>query len=200
MATILHEADLIQRVPLTSHLSRRAHDLAREAVGISDKSELFSHLTRECGEAVKADRAFLALVHEESGELVIHTVTGEGWTEERRAQRLRLTSSQGIPEPNDVASADKKRDRRGITGYVALTGKTYLTGNVSSDPYHFFFFEDAKSEIAVPLIDNDGITRGVLNMQSVHENYFNEVFGDYCKPDRHALAGRTLSLARSGAR
>jgi len=138
------------------------HILSRRSVEISDWQELLVVLTLECTRILNADRAFLALVNEDSGELRIHAVAGEGWSDELRAQRLKIASGQ-----------DSSGQGRGITGYAAATGKTYITGNVGEDPHYYKFFDDVSSEIAVPLLDDNGITRGVLNLQSKSVNYFN---------------------------
>ncbi len=164
------------------------HFLSRRSVEVSDWKELLVVLTVETTKVLDADRAFLALVNEDSGELRIHAVAGEGWSEELRAQRLKIASGQ-----------DSSGKGRGITGYAAATGKTYITGNVRSDPHYYAFFDDVASEIAVPLLDDNGITRGVLNLQSKTENFFNadhwrflEVIAD--------LAVMRLMVARYHAR
>jgi signal transduction histidine kinase len=131
-------------------------------VEISDWQELLVVLTLESTRILNADRAFLALVNEDSGELRIHAVAGEGWSDELRAQRLKIASGQ-----------DSNGKGRGITGYAAATGKTYITGNVANDPHYYKFFADVASEIAVPLVDDNGVTRGVLNLQSRSDNFFN---------------------------
>lgn len=138
------------------------HALSRRSVEISDWQELLVVLTLESTRILNADRAFLALVNEDSGELRIHAVAGEGWSDELRAQRLKIASGQ-----------DSNGKGRGITGYAAATGKTYITGNVADDPHYYKFFADVASEIAVPLVDDNGVTRGVLNLQSRSDNFFN---------------------------
>jgi signal transduction histidine kinase len=138
------------------------HTLSRRSVEVSDWRELLVVLTVETTKMLDADRAFLALVNEDSGELNIHAVAGEGWSDELRAQRLKIASGQ-----------DSAGKGRGITGYAAATGKTYITGNVAEDPHYYKFFNDVASEIAVPLLDDNGITRGVLNLQSKSANFFN---------------------------
>ena len=55
---------------------------------------------------------------------------------------------------------------------MAATGKPYITGDVAADPHYFAFFDDVRSEIAVPLIDGNGRTRGVINMQSFERDHF----------------------------
>jgi signal transduction histidine kinase len=152
----------------------------RKAVQVADWKEFLTDLAGEAMRAVGADRAFLALVNEDTGELFIHAATGEGWTKERRAQRLRIAAS-GVAEwaisgnsgfPVDKVTTAGGESRRGITGHVAATGKTYVTGNVTRDPHYYEFFKDVVSEVAVPIRDADRKTRGVLNLQSVNPDHF----------------------------
>ncbi len=137
------------------------HALSRRSVEVSDWQELLVVLTLESTRILGADRAFLALVNEDSGELRIHAVAGEGWSDDLRAQRLKIASGQ-----------DSAGRGRGITGHAAATGMTYITGNVTEDPHYYAFFGDVASEIAVPLVDDNGVTRGVLNLQSKSANFF----------------------------
>ena len=64
--------------------------------------------------------------------------------------------------------------RCGITSHVAATGQPYITGNVDADPYYYAFFDDVCSEIAVPLLDGNGHTRGVINIESCSPDHFND--------------------------
>lgn len=105
-----------------------------------------------------AQRGFLAIVDHDRGELDVRYTFGEGWSEEKRLGRLKVSEETG----------------RGITSRVAATGKAYRSGDVLQDPYYIMSFEDAKSEIAVPLVDKNGRTRGVINIESVRHNAFNK--------------------------
>jgi signal transduction histidine kinase len=106
--------------------------------------------------AVGGRRGFLALVQRETGLLTIACASGEGWTEETRQMRLHLG----------------QETRRGITGHVALTGRPYITGDVDSDPYYLRYFDDVKSEMAVPILSGQGQTRGVINIDSPEPDAF----------------------------
>jgi signal transduction histidine kinase len=153
-------------------LLRILHDLSRSAVKIADWREYLTDLTEATTAELGADRGFLALVNADSGELTIHAVSGDGWTEERRKQRLQIASrsSSGVAWKR---AARPPVDRRiGITFHAATTGETYVTGDVVQDPYHSGFFEDVVSEIAVPIRDGGGIILGVINLQSVVPDYF----------------------------
>jgi len=132
------------------------HDVAADMSqgGRQTLAALLKHATTSLG----ATRGFLALVDHETGELVIEFTEGEGWTEENRKRRLRIGQQEG----------------RGITAYVAASGKPYRTGNVSKDPYYLPFFDDVVSELAVPLLDSFGRVLGVINLESDKENAFGE--------------------------
>jgi GAF domain-containing protein len=100
--------------------------------------------------AVGGRRGFLALVHFETGELHVACTSGKGWTKRGRDMRLHLA----------------QEGNRGITGHVALTKQPYMTGDVQHDPYYLNYFNDVKSEIAVPILAASGQTRGVINIDS----------------------------------
>jgi signal transduction histidine kinase len=109
-------------------------------------------------EAVGGNRGFIALVDFDSGQLVIGNTAGEGWDAEKIQNRLQLHDGDG----------------KGITTYVGATGKPYRTGDVSKDPYYIPYFEDVQSELAVPIIDTYGRTRGVINVESPQRDSFSE--------------------------
>ena len=102
-------------------------------------------------------RSFAAVIEQDSGEMVVAETAGADWTDERRRIRLR---------PHNETE-------RGITGYVALTGKPYFSPDVSKDPHYIPSFQDVRSEAAVPFFDAEGKVRGVLSVDSPHLDAFN---------------------------
>lgn len=145
------------------------HRLCRRAVDADSAQALLEEMTQSALDAVGADRAFIALANAETGELALVATAGISWTEEVRALRLKI-GPRGWKRPGPAGDAT----RTGITSHVAATGKPYVTGNVDADPYYFAFFDDVCSEIAVPLVDDNGHTRGVINIESFHPNYFTD--------------------------
>ena len=145
------------------------HLLSRRAVDADDARVLLHEITREALQTVDADRAFIALANDDTGEMNLIATAGVGWTDERRALRLKIVAS-----PKNESGRQNSTTRSGITSLVAATGKPYITGNVDADPYYFAFFDDVRSEIAVPLIDGNGRTRGVINMQSFKHDHFGD--------------------------
>ncbi len=105
-----------------------------------------------------AIRGFLALVDYDRGELDTRYTAGVGWSEEKRIGRLRISESTG----------------KGITSYVAATAVSYRSDNVADDPYYISFFDDVKSEIAVPLVDHFQRVRGVINIESEELAHFDQ--------------------------
>lgn len=108
--------------------------------------------------ATGAKRAVVALVDRHNGELVPERVAGDGWTEEKRHKRLRVTPSAA----------------EGITGHVARTGRPHRTGNVAEDPHYYPLFDDVRSELAVPLLRSGERVIGVLNLESDRADAFTE--------------------------
>ena len=141
---------------LVRHLSRRA-------IEVDEAQVLFDEMNLAAMQAVGADRAFVALAHDGTGDLVLVSTAGAGWTDQFRAMRLRIDED-----------GRGSRERSGITSHVAATGQPYITGDVNADPYYFAFFDDVFSEIAVPLLDGNGHTRGVINIESFQRDHFTD--------------------------
>jgi GAF domain-containing protein len=55
-----------------------------------------------------------------------------------------------------------------------VNGRRYWTGDVSKDPYYIGFFDDVKSEVAVPITARGGGTIGVVNVESPEPDAFSE--------------------------
>ncbi len=134
------------------------------ALEVDDVPMLLDELLNSAMVAVGGDRGFIALANTDSGELSLVATAGEGWTDEIRARRLRI----------DEGPARGKSPRTGITAHVAATGKAYVTGDVYEDPYYLAFFVDVASEVGVPIIDGNGHSRGVINIQSRTYHYFTD--------------------------
>ena len=90
------------------------------ATSTADLSNLLQALLERGVRAVDGNRGFIALVDFDSGQLLIQCADGEGWDEEIKRRRLELHTGEG----------------KGITTYVAATGKPYRTGDVAQDAYY----------------------------------------------------------------
>lgn len=137
---------------------RQLGRLVQQAVSQTDIDQFLTTALEEGMKLVGGFRAFVALVDEDAGELVIHSALGPGWDEEKRQRRLQVAQEEG----------------KGITGYVAATQRPYCTGDVRHDPHYLRFFEDVVSEMAVPIVDAYGRTRGVINIESDQPNAYDE--------------------------
>ena len=147
------------------------HHLSRRAIEADEAQALLDEMNQAAMEATGANRAFIALAHDATGELTLVSTAGSGWTDEFRAMRLRIDEMgrSGLPPGGRVGET-----RSGITSHVAATGQPYITGDVDADPYYYAFFDDVRSEIAVPLLDGNGHTRGVINIESFHPDHFTD--------------------------
>lgn len=105
-----------------------------------------------------AERGFLAIIDRDRGELNARYAAGNGWTEEKRVSRLKVSEETG----------------KGITSHVAATGRPYNSPDVLKDPYYIMSFEDVRSELAVPLVDGFKRTRAVINIESTEPDAFHE--------------------------
>jgi signal transduction histidine kinase len=147
------------------------HHLTRRAIEADEVETLLDEINQSAMEAVGADRAFVAVAHEATGELTLVATAGNGWTDEFRDMRLKIdegTRSSGRGGLRQNAA------RSGITSHVAATGQPYITGDVDADPYYYAFFDDVCSEIAVPVLDANGHTRGVINIESFQSDHFTD--------------------------
>ena len=128
-----------------------------------DINALMKATLEEALKSVGAERGFIALINYHTGELKIGWTAGHGWTDEKLSVRFDLSGSVG----------------RGAEGHVALTGKPYLSGDITKDQYHSscsrcLLFENTVSCMVVPLKGRDGKIIGVLSVSSEHQNAFDE--------------------------
>lgn len=80
--------------------------------------------------------------------------------------RHSTTESTIILERVDADDVRANQIQRGIIAHVAQTRKAYYTlGDAQDDP-HYIGEGDIHSEVAVPLLDDDGTLIGVLNLES----------------------------------
>jgi GAF domain-containing protein len=67
--------------------------------------------------------------------------------------------------------------RIGITGRAAVTGLAQLVSDVSTDADYIAHNEEIKSELAIPILDNDKVI-GVMDVESNHLDAFDELDKD----------------------
>ncbi len=165
--------------------------VARGITTLRDVNAFMTMALNEATNVVDGHRAFLALVDEDAGKLVIHHVVGRGWSTQNIHRRLDVAQESG----------------RGITGYVAATQKPYFADDVSKDPHYLGSFDDVVGEIAVPLLDAYGRTRGVMNVETDHHRPFTKrdvhvitAIADMCEAayQIHSSHARQQALVRIG--
>lgn len=108
--------------------------------------------------------ALIAMLNESVGRLEVKHGAGDGFREYSRQGKMFLS----------IGRED------GIVSFVAATGNTVQTGNVAEDPRYKRIFEGTQSELAVPIRDQAGRIRGVLNVESD----MRDAYGD---PQRESL-------------
>ena len=141
-------------------------DVELSQTSLAEADELLKATLEEAQTAVGGTRAFLALVDTLSGELVLRFTAGEGWTEDIRRLRVNVNAPAAPAVPSSESSPPIAGNRTGITRHVVVNGRRYWTGDVKQDPYYIGFFDDVKSEVAVPITARGGGTIGVINVES----------------------------------
>lgn len=70
---------------------------------------------------------------------------------------------------------------RGVCGAAAASQSTQLVPDVEKFPGHIACSSASRSEIVVPLVDGNGDTRLVLDIDSAELNQFDEIDQKYCE-------------------
>lgn len=94
---------------------------------------------------------------------------------------LEVTHAAGIKGHEAVGQKLEVDDALGIVSYVAATGQTYVSGDVTREPRYRKLFENTVSEAAAPILDRFGRIVGVLNVESDQRNAFGAVERETCK-------------------
>jgi signal transduction histidine kinase len=115
----------------------------------SDADAAFDRLNHAALELTRSRNSMIARMNDELGCLELVHGLGREWQD-----------ASGEHMQVDVST------REGIVGYVAATGKSFRTGNVGDEPRYRNLFGTTISEIAVPVRDQFGRIRAVLNVES----------------------------------
>lgn len=133
--------------------------------------------------------AMVAVLNEESGHLELRTVVGD------------QSGLAAVRFPVDVGRQE------GIVGYVAATGSPVLSRSVIESRPYPPVFGDTVSELAVPVKDQTGRIRAVLNVESPTPNAYSDEMRDLMTSlsdlvtivlEREAHARREEALIRVG--
>lgn len=103
-----------------------------------------------------ARNAMVAHYNETLGYMTLRAGVGADWRPEMLGEKI----SVGV----DV--------EEGITAYVAATGESFVSGDVTNEPRYRLLIEGSRSELASPIFDRYGRVRGVLNLESPELDYF----------------------------
>jgi two-component system, sensor histidine kinase SagS len=116
---------------------------------------------------------------------------------DRSTNKLEPVISVGMPPEASEIELFSCMEGNGISGYVAATGRSYISPDVARDPRYVPGLDTAKSSLTVPLMLRDQ-TIGIFNIESSHYAFFTEddrqfaeIFGRYV-----ALALNILDLLR----
>ncbi len=128
-----------------------------EAVARERKAEKALDLIAQGAlELTGSGHAMLALMNDELGLLEMKHGAGEQFEERAKNSKLQVDVGNGF----------------GIIAYVAATGETVMSGNIKDEPRYQIRFESTASEIAVPVKDQFGRIRGVVNVESERLNAY----------------------------
>lgn len=104
---------------------------------------------------------------------------------DRNTNKLEPVISVGMPEQAAMVELFAVPEGNGISGYVAATGRSYISPDVTRDPRYVAGLDMAHSSLTVPLMLHDR-TIGVFNIESNDYGFFTEddrqfaeIFGRY---------------------
>lgn len=123
-----------------------------------DADRALNFLIRTAREATRSRNALVAILDDETGQLEITHGAGPDWTAENEGKLMAVTIG----------------NRQGITAYVAATGKSFVTGDVSQVPAYQHMFETTRSEMAVPIRDQYRKLKAVLNLEHDEKDHYGE--------------------------
>lgn len=136
-----------------------ASGLASLAEIIADEGDFQQNLKKLLEQALALTHSRNALIgrmNDDLGVLELSVGVGPDWVENDAPETLQLGTDEGL----------------GIVAWVAKEGESFVTGNVHEEPLYRDLFTTSKSEIAIPVIDRYGRTRGVLNLESDQEDHY----------------------------
>ena len=125
--------------------------IGQELASTIELEELLHRILRIAREVFRFENAIIRLLDPQ--RQVLETAAAFGYTDEATATQIRLG--------------------QGVMGKVARSGRPVLVANVAVLPDYVRGIQDARSELAVPLIARDRVI-GVFNVESPRPNAFSE--------------------------
>jgi len=108
-------------------------------------------------------------------------------------QKLELVISAGLPQEIHNLDLSPEHEGSGISGYVAITGKSYICRDATSDDRFIPGLAGAQSSCTVPLRMHDRVI-GIMDVESQHASAFTsddlqflEIFARYLAIALHML-------------
>jgi PAS domain S-box-containing protein/putative nucleotidyltransferase with HDIG domain len=150
--------DITEHKKTADHLSKMVKELSllyqigTELTSITNVDMLFLKILIHLNNTFGYERVGILTIDETSGDLVIQAAERPF---SKRVIKKRVKLNQGI------------------TGYVARTGKPYLTNDVSKDTRYLRLDRKTKSEVCVPLKIGEKVI-GVINVESYKKNAFDD--------------------------
>ena len=78
----------------------------------------------------------------------------------------------------------------GVCGKCVREGETQIENDVNAIPHHIACSDDTKSEMVIPIKDDEGKVRAVLDIDSTEINSFDEIDQEYLKRISEYLSER----------
>lgn len=145
-------------------------------LSVVDKLRLLLDITKKISRSLDLDEV-LRLVMDTLGSLIPYDAAGIYLVhcgkddEEGQPCSFRSAALNGY-ELGELADP-KLRVGEGFIGYVAQTGKTILSPDVSQDPRYFAARQRTRSEIVAPIVSNNEVI-GVFDLESDELNAYTE--------------------------
>jgi CheY-like chemotaxis protein/GAF domain-containing protein len=112
---------------------------------------------------------------------------------DRATGRLELLLQDGMMPDASTRTLEARTEGQGVTGYVAVTGKSYLCGDTTLDPRYLPGAAGARSSLTVPLVYEDEVI-GTLNVERPEPNAFSEEDLQFTELFGHEIAAALHTL------
>jgi PAS domain S-box-containing protein len=143
--------------------------ISAASVGL-DRQQVLDRILEEAVETItgvsgqKASFGTISLIEEDSNELVVKSVYPKQHHQISLDRFERINVDPQKPHPGKM----------GISGRAVMTGRAQLVPDVSLDADYIMQDENTKSELAIPLVDNDTVI-GVMDVESDELSAFDEL-------------------------
>jgi GAF domain-containing protein len=139
--------------------------------GVMDKHKQYSEIIRNLKNLLSAEEELIAMMATISCELK-YSFEAFSWVGFYRVVKpglLKVGPYQGSHGCIDISF------ERGVCGKCASERKTQIVQDVEKIPYHIACSSETKSEIVVPVFDSEKTLIGVLDIDSIFNECFDEV-------------------------